>query len=456
MTENLEFKKIKRATMIIYTSRGIMQGLFLYIIGVLFYDHFSVNDRAGAAVPITMILFAFRQSLVALLEVPVEALADTIGRAHVTVLSMAIQCAFFISLAAVSFCNQLYTAVFWASLSAITYALGYTFFNGTFSAWCADTLREKVPEVPFATLASRFSWYVSIGEIFGAMLSVYLFLKGFSFLAFIGGAIIAYATMGYAISKLKEPKVVLEGKTKNIQLATIVGQIGYKIGASFKVIKSTGPIMWIVLNFGADMFMASLIIHLWPVYLKAITGEKQLSHIWILITALCLGLQLAGAWLFVFFNDRLIRSNRGSRSRFAIYRKIYAGAGIFAALGVLLMSFLTYFNDLNLVVFGAVVGLVYFLGMTTMSCYEILINSFIPKDKLMDRATIISSGSMARSILTLLFSIPAGGMTAETSPIGWALPATFLIITSVGTYISIRRYENKASPLPLEESEDVS
>jgi MFS family permease len=129
------------------------------------------------------------------------------------------------------------------------------------------------------------------------------------------------------------------------------------------------------------------------------------------------------------------------------------GACIISALGVLLMSFLTYFKDQNFLVFGAVVCLVFFLTMMIISCYEILINSFIPKDKLQDRATIISSGSMARSILTLLFSIPAGGMTAETSPIGWSLPAVLLIITSVGTYISIRKYENKASQLRIAPNE---
>lgn len=441
MKDHPEIRKLWWITLVIQSGQGFMNGLFLYTWGPYFYDHFS-DGTASSAITFTMLLFAFRQGLVALLEIPTGALADTIGRGHTTILAFAVRSGFFLMLAAVAFCHQVTAAVFWATLASIGYAISYTLFNGAFSAWCADTLRERAPTVPYAWLSSRFIGYQSIGELLGAVLSIWLFLHHLPFVAFLLGAVVAYALVGYSINRLQEPTILQKTVDATYTASAIARQMGVRVSESLQIVKRFPVITWVVLTFGAYAFLLSLVIHLWPVYLRATQAGTNLNVAWIALAIVSLLLQLAGGRSFVWFNDRMTRRNLGTNQRFAMYRNVYAISGVTSAASVVALSIWTFrYGVAPLPLFTACVSTVIFALGWVSACFDILVNSLVPPEQAHDRATIVSAGSLARSLLTLLLAVPAGGVSAENSPIGWAIPAVLLLIATVGTYRSLRRDE---------------
>lgn len=443
MKQYPEVRRIWFTAFVIQLGHGCINGLFLYIWGPHFYDHFTHASQAGTAMTITMLLFAFRQGLVALLEVPTGALADTIGRGHVTILAFAVRSVFFLGLAAMAFCTQLSTAVFWAALASIAYAVSYTFFNGAFSAWCADTLRERAPTVPYAWLSSRYVVYQGLGEIVGAVFSIWLYLRGVPFAAFLIGAGVAYALMGFSIPRLKEPAVTTARGGERLVLLTIVRQIGLRIAESIGVVRKQPVICWVVLVYGAYMFLVSVMIHMWPIYLRTVTGAAHLSRAWIGVALVTLTLNLIGARLFVWINDRWTQRGKGPVFRFAAYRKLYTGTAVWCALSVLTLSVWSVQGQAPFAIFIVALGTVLFCGGSVMSGFDILVNSFITADQAQSRATIVSAGSVVRSLLTLILAIPAGGVSAEQSPVGWALPAGLLLVAAVGAARSLHSDERR-------------
>ena len=435
-----------------------MNGLFLYIWGPYFYDHFTRGADVSTAITITMLLFAFRQGMVAFLEVPTGALADTIGRGHVTLLAFATRSAFFLALAAITFCNQISTALFWASLASIAYAISYTFFNGAFSAWCADTLHECEPNIPYAWLSSRYAVYQSIGEIFGAVFSIVCFIKGYPFIAFLIGAGTAYALMGFGFPRLQEPKVIARNGVARLQTSAVIRQIGQRIAEGFVIVRNSSVISWVILVYGAYMFLMSLMLHLWPIYLRTATGSAQLSRAWIGITIIILCLHMFGARLFVWLNDRWTRKDCGTAFRFARYRKLYVGMGALCAMSVIAFSGWSFIERPPMTIFIVMLGIILFSAGWLMSGFDILVNSLIGTEQAKDRATIVSAGSMMRSLLTLILAVPAGGVSAERSPITWSIPAVLLLIAVVGAWFTLRSDEERRNRMvsATEESNAIS
>ncbi len=459
-------RELRRVTTVVYTAIGAMNGLFLYVWGPYFMAHFSVGD-ASAAITITMILFAMRQALVALLEVPAGALADTIGRGHVVILAMVSRSVFFLSLAAISFCTQLYSAVCWGVLASIGYAVAYTFFNGAYSAWCADRLRTIAPAVPYAWISTRYTIYESIGEVIGAVLSITLYVLHFPFLIFFGGAVLAYGMMGYCFNRM--PGSGTKARERGaLRLAAIMRTLGDRVADSILVCRRHPVLLWVTLVFGAYGFLMSLVVHLWPVYLHAIIGADQLGVEWISIAVIGLVLQGVGGWWFSRANDRRMGRAVDNRARFIYYRRVYVSTSILCAVSIGTLSTWQFFGNPPLWLFAGAVGVTLFVSGWIWSCYDIFTNSFVSSDFSHARATVLSAGSMTRSVLTLILAVPAGGLSAEHSPIGWMIPALVLLVAATGAHVMLRRDErtrlattldqelpSEPLPAPLVEEEAV-
>ncbi len=144
-----EIRKLWWICMIVQGAIGLANGLYLFTYGPYFYEKFGGATYPATAMLLTTILLGLRQGLVALLEVPTGALADAIGRSHVVVLSWAMRVLFFLFLALIWICHTPATSFVWRVMASIAFALSYTMFNGAFSAWCADTLRERAPHVQY-------------------------------------------------------------------------------------------------------------------------------------------------------------------------------------------------------------------------------------------------------------------------------------------------------------------
>jgi MFS family permease len=439
-----EARRVWWITLVMQHGLGLTNGLFLYVWGPYFYDHFSINGGVGAAITITMILFAMRQTLVALLEVPVGALADTIGRGHVVILSMVARAFFFLTLAAMAFADHVTTAVFWASLASIGYALSYTLFNGAFSAWCADTVRERAPAYPYAWFASRYAMYQAVGEIVGSVFSIWLFIEGHPFAIFFAGAVISYALMGYGITVLREPRTAHASTRRRLDVALVLRDIGQNISDGFVLIRSMPVLTWVIMVYGSYMFLMSLVLHLFPVYLREVAGAGKLSTLWIGLVVLSMVVQFLGARTFAWLNDRLVHAQSGNRARFAMYRRFFVSTAVICAGSVLALSgSVALQQSFHLVIFGVTLCVVTCSFGIIPAGFDILVNASISAEHSSQRATVISMGSMIRSVLTLLLAVPAGGTSAENSPVGWAIPALALLVAAVGAYVALRADEQR-------------
>ena len=60
-----------------------------------------------------------------------------------------------------------------------------------------------------------------------------------------------------------------------------------------------------------------------------------------------------------------------------------------------------------------------------------MINNYIPDSNSQERATIMSFASLFRNILIFMLAVPAGGTSGEKTVVGWALPASLLLITAI-------------------------
>lgn len=90
-----------------------------------------------------------------------------------------------------------------------------------------------------------------------------------------------------------------------------------------------------------------------------------------------------------------------------------------------------------------VVLLVEFAYGLVQPCYETLVNNYIPDASSDERATILSFGSIARSLLAILLTVPAGGHSAETTTIGWMIPAAILLVFTLIARHAMKKKEKE-------------
>ncbi|MDO8528251.1 MAG: MFS transporter [Deltaproteobacteria bacterium] len=426
-----EVRKLWRITLVVQSVLGFTNGLYLFTYGPYFYEKFGGTINPSTAMLLTTILLGVRQGLVALFEVPTGALADAIGRAHVVFLSLVFRVFFFLFLSVIWLCNSPTTAFAWGLLASIAFALNYTFFNGAFSAWCVETLREKAPHVSYGWLSSRFYSYQFFAYIVGGVLAVYLYLLHIPFIGFLIAAFASFCMMGYSMSRMKEVRSLQFLNRQQVQLSTIARRVGEIIGKSAQVCSKTPVLFWIILAFGSYMFLLSLVLYLWPVYFETKMGNKaHFGRNWILIVVIGQSLTFIGSRLLVRLNQRWSKEG-GLNAHLIGFRRIFIGACCFSALAIIALSLETGLRGNGMYLFPISVFVVMFSFGVIAPCFETLINAYIPVAEAQQRTTIMSAGSMFRSIMILVLAIPSGGASGSTTTINWAIPAVILLVSAV-------------------------
>lgn len=426
-----EVRKLWFIAMIVQTALGFTNGLYLYTYGPYFYEKFGGTINPANAMLLTSILLGVRQGLVALLELPTGALADAMGRAHVVVLSWIVRVLFFIGLAVIWLCQSPMSAFAWGVLASIAFAASYTFFNGAFSAWCVDILREKAPEVSFGWLASRFHSYRSFAELLGGLIAVYLYLLHAPFIGFLLAAFISFCLMGYTLVRMKESRNLRFLNQKDVQVSTVTKRIGEIIGRSAQICSKTPVLFWIVLSYGSYMFLLNVVMYLWPIYFHSVAGDKaHFGRNWALIVVISNVLCFAGSRGLVYLNH-IWSKGSGIKSHLVGFRRIFIGTSFLSAIVILALSLEIGFFKSDVYLFpSAVLVVLLAYGIVTPG-FDTLINAYIPIADAQYRATIMSAGSMFRSLMVLILAIPAGGTSGNTSPINWAIPAVLLLFSAV-------------------------
>ena len=426
-----EVRKLWWITLVIQSTFGFTKGLYLYIYGPYLYESFGGSANAKTAMLLSTIWFAIQNATIALLEVPTGAIADAIGRVNVVISSWIARVLFFLCLAAIWLCSSVVTAFTWAVLASLFFSLSYTLFNGAFSAWCVETLKEKAPHVSYGWLVSRFYSYQSFSVILGGIISVLLHIHGGSVIAFSMAAIFSFCCMGYCMYQMREVKSLSFLKTDQVQFATITKRIGEIIGRGTQACAKTPVLFWIVLTYGSYMFLLNLVVYLWPVYFQTkFSGTHAFGRTWVLIVVGSQLLSTLSSRLLVKLNHRWSIKN-GAQSHLAGFRRIFVATALFSSVSIIALSLDTAFHKINVFIFPAAVIVVMFSFGIIGPCFETLINAYIPPEDSQERATIMSAGSMLRSLLILILAVPSGGSSGENSPVHWAIPAVLLLLATI-------------------------
>lgn len=444
--DNPEVRKIWWVVFILQAAWGFTEGLYLYTYGPYFYEKFGGVNHAGTAMLLTTILLGMRQGLVALLEVPTGALADAIGRVHTIILSWVFRVLFFAFLAAIALFQSIAFAFTFGILASIAFAITYTFFNGAFSAWCAEKLKEANSPYNYAWLASRFYSYRSFAALLGTFLGVGCYIIGLHFMGYCIAAVVSFICMGFCMTKMQETKTLEFVKWEKGQWGKLTRRIGEVIGRGFQVALKTPVLLWVIVTYGNYMFLLSIICYLWPVYLRSKGGVNNFSATWITIACLTWIVMFLGSRGLAWLNDRWSKTG-GTSAHIASIRRIYVSSSVLSALFVLGLSWETFRQPLTPLFFPIAILFVLFSFGIIGPCFETLVNHYIPPSDASERATILSTGSMFRSFMILLLAVPTGGKSGETSPIGWAIPATLLLVSAVIANFSMRKAQ-KVQALP--------
>lgn len=441
-----ELKKIWWIAFLVQVTFGFTIGLYLFTWGPYFYESFGGTANASSAILFTTILLAVRQGLVTLLELPTGALADTMGRAHTVVLSWGVRVLFFISLVAIWVADSVGGKFAWSLIASIAFSLSYTMFNGSFSAWCVDSLKERAPDVTYTWLVSRFYGYRSIAETVGGLLAIWLYLKNLSYVGFSLAAVISFVCMGYLMGKMEEVKSLKFIGHTGANIAGIIKKMGEIIGKSTQTCARTPVLFWIILSYASFMFLLNLVDYLWPVYIQSQSGiTKEFGRDWVLIMVAGQALMTVSSRFLAWINDRWVK-NGGITKHMIGLRRLYVLTSIASALAVIVLSWMTAYNSVTIFVFAACVVAVQFSFGIVGPCFESLVNHYVPAESAGERATIMSAGSMLRSFLILLLAIPSGGKSGQTTATGWFIPATLLLFSVVLAAVYMRRTEKTPAP----------
>lgn len=417
-------------------------GLYLYTYGPLFYEKLAQVSTPSLGMTCTTLLFAIQHALAVFLEVPTGAIGDTIGRKWTVVWSLVCRMLFFIFLTFIPFAHSVAFVLILGILGAIAFGFSYTFFSGTFTAWCVDSLREKAPTIGYEHLLSRAYTYNFLAQIIGGVLGVLLYLWHVPYIGFLLAATICVGGVAFCLGEMEETKNLQFIDRKKVSVSIITKRVGEILGVGFQVFRQSSIILTLVLVFASYMFVINIVDYLWPVYLRTQIPTDAQPLYWIGLVVATLLISAAGSHILTLWT-RLWQKNNQSKTHNVILRRWFIATCLFAALPVLVLSWLTTQGLDNFWYFTGAVLCVEFAYGIIAPCYETLVNNYIPENHSQERATILSFGSMVRSLLVMILAIPAGGTSGERTTIGWTLPAFLLLVSAlVGNFV-LKRAQRK-------------
>lgn len=435
-----EVKKIWKISLIVQTTLGFLIGVYEATCGAYFYEKLGSAIDAQRAIFLATALLVLRQGLMTLFEMPAGALADTIGRMQVVVLSWLLRGCFFIVLSMMWFCDTVNGALAWGVVASVFWAISYTLFNGAFSAWCVDYLREKSCGVSYAWLVSRYFNYYAIAFALGIPTGIVFYLLRLPFFIFIILSFLCFVTMAYCVGQMRESHINFQDRHKVVP-SHIFNLMRARLKLSFFACAKKPVLLWLVMTQGSYMFLLSLVLFLWPVFLKESTGSDKYSPLWM---ALAIGMAI----LFVISSRVLIYLNqhwskKGDDSHIKSFIWLFFGASVFSSVGVIALGYTTLIGINHLIYLAMAVFFVVFSWGFMNPSYETLINHFIGASDEKERATIISAGSLVRSVLVMFLAIPAAGPSGAKSPIYWMIPAVLLLVSSLVMLIVVSHAQRK-------------
>lgn len=439
-----QFARIRKIAILIQSAVGFTMGLYLYTWAPLFYESFLQVCSAQAAMTLTTFLTVLLNGLIVVLEVPTGAVGDALGRKWTVVWSLIFRMLFFVFLAFVQFFPSLPLILLFAMTSIVSFALSYTLFSGSFTAWCIDTLREQAPQMGYEQLLSGAYTYNFLLQIVGGVLGVFFYVHGLSYVGFLFAAVVCVAALAICLGEMENEQTIGYLDRSKLSVPLIAGRIGEIMGTSFQVFRRSPVILALVCLFASYMFVVNMIEYLWPVFLRSQFPKESQTFYWaglvvVTLLACALGSHSLGVWTASLRNKRPLQNYNVS------LRRWFIGTCLLSALPILALSWMTLQGPVRFWVFALSILPMEFAYGVIAPCFETLVNNYIPSQHADQRATILSFGSLARSFLVLLLAIPSGGSSGEHTAVGWAIPAVVLLLTTVVTHFVLKHAQRKAS-----------
>lgn len=435
---NKQLKNIWIIALVVQVTLGFLIGVYEATCGAYFYERFGSEINSGRAIMLATLLLVIRQCLMTIFEMPAGALADTIGRVQVIVISWLVRAAFFICLAALWFCKNVSSAFALGLVASVLWAVSYTLFNGAFSAWCADYLKEKVPGTTYAWLSTRYFNYYAIAFAAGIPVGIIFYLKELPALIYVILALLSFLCVGFCLLKMRENKSIQFIDRHRVAAASIFGKMRKRLMGSFVACRERPILFWIIMTYGSYMFLLSLVLFLWPVYLKESTGADKFSPQWIKLAVVMAILFVVSSRTLVIINNWWAKK-KGKESYVKLFSWFYIVASLASSCGVFGLSYATATATDSFAHLAVALLVVVFSWGFIGPCFETLVNHYIGERAAKDRATIISAGSLVRSVLIVFLALPSAGFSGAKSPIYWAIPAALLMMSSAVFWVMVRR-----------------
>ncbi len=434
-------KPIWRALAFVQAGNGLAFGLYLFTFGPWFFDHFGGNANAATAMMLTSILLGVRQGGVAVLEAPTGAIADAIGRVHAVTWSWCFRVFFFVGLASLSLCTSISIAFVCGVLASIAYSLSYTFYSGALSAWTVDSCKQIDPSFEYGILLSKGHSINLWGQFLGGILGMCFFLQGITHVAYIIGALLSFVVMAYCMQEMPETPGIAFLGLKGTFISAL-RRIGERLAAAGVLLKKMPTLASLIFVYAAMLFLVNVVDYFWPLAVREELGISDRQYLWLgFLSVLCLTRIFGARGMLTLL--RRVKHLPILQQRIAL-RRWLTGLCFISSTAVVGLGWNNYNGHASFVAVMCVVLTVALTYGFLVPCFETLLNHYIPAEYATSRATILSFGSLARSALLLILSVPAGGHSSSTTTRGWLVPASLVIISALIARFVLKRTERRA------------
>lgn len=418
---------IKKQVATIQLLWGLSFGFYIFTYGYwLFQSYKNITHSNADAMTFLFILMIIRQAGLILFEVPTGVITDNLGRSLMIKVAFAFKLIFQLGLFIIIFIASKYSIIVVGVILSISFSIASSSFNGSLSRYVYDHYGEATDEYK-ATVAKGHQRFF-IGELLAGLISVILLYYNMQFAPYLFGVVCCCIGLIYAIRILKDaPQIKKSIKwVEKLKIAKIV----------FSKLPANATL---ILLFGVFMFLLNLIELQWMVHLFG----KEYSQISISVPIL-LGLILC------FCIPRLVASSIARiviarlQDSIGSARNCVIATTVLSSICIFSLGSINYLSgEVNIYFFTLTIIVVVFTHGFSAPLIEILQNYYFPKKLFESRATMLSLGSMFRSILVVLFACFLKSDLPEKIPSSWIIPSIVLFIISIITNFILINQDKK-------------
>lgn len=450
-----EIKKIWKVAYVVQGVRGFASGSILYLWGTFFYEKFTATNGLSPleAIKLCALFFGLSKIFQVFLEVPTGVIGDVIGRKWTVMLSYLSWMLLFIFMALIPFISNINAILVLGILIMLLEALNLTFFSGAFIAWCVDSLQKAHPGFGYEMVISSSYTFLFLCQILGGAICVYTYLSNYVFIGFLVAATALCFGVVFCMFEMEEHDEHSFLDIKSVSLGSVLNRMADIFSIGFKVFSQSRGILILALIFTFSSFVVEIIDYFWPVHLRANFSGGLQNIAWlglIVVVPLLCSFGSYSVSLFVRNNDKEDRAAKLKRLKFCFFLSM-----VMQSIPVLLLSYSVQRGLNQFFIFLFVISFVQFVAGARHPSYESLINYYIPEEHSRERATIMSFANLFASLVIGLLAIPSSGPSGEKTALGWALPASLLLVSTVLGYFILKRNEKKL-PKNLQELCEVT